>query len=125
MQISKTGYVDEAEKVIENLKKDRNGDFLLTTSKIRNLLAMSNDIYTQIINTQSTHLDEDIQSRIEYLRVRFVYECGRDEGVMDFAEKAKLLTILKEIDDSKDNYCLFNNYMEALVAFHRYHKGKN
>lgn len=66
-------------------------------------------------------------NRIEYLRVRFTYEAGKDsEGkVRDFVTEAGLLDILREIKGSRENFMLFNRYMEALVAFHRFYGGKD
>ena len=69
-------------------------------------------------------LTEEVKSRIEYLKVRFLYEAGRDEkGVKQLVENANLLGVLKNVKGSKKNYILFNRYMEALVAFHRYYGG--
>ena len=54
MQVNEQNYVDEAEKVIKSLmgKKDQRGRDIpiVTTSKLRNLLAMSADIYNEVIN---------------------------------------------------------------------------
>ena len=71
--------------------------------------------------------ESKLNGRIEYLRIRFVYECGRDDSkrkVRNFVEKSEVLEILKEIKKSKKNYLLFSRYMEALVAFHKYYGGK-
>lgn len=132
MYINDGNYVDTAEKVILNLKErgqlnKRTGEkeLQLTTSKIRNLLAMTADIYNEVANQKEEKLSENICSRISYLRVRFVYEAGRDKNVKDFVIQSKTLDILKEIGNSKKNYILFNHYMEALVAFHRYYGGKD
>lgn len=130
MQINESNYVDKAENAIKDLieksKNPRTGrGNIVTTSKIRNLLAMSADIYNQVLVYNSEKLDEELAGRIEYLRIRFIYECGREQKVKEFAEKAHLLEILKEIRSSKKNYLLFNRYMEALVAFHKYYGGKD
>lgn len=130
MQINESNYVDKAEKAIKDLiKKSANPRTgranIVTTSKIRNLLAMSADIYNQVLVYNSEKLDEELAGRIEYLRIRFIYECGREQKVREFAEEAHLLEILKEIGSSKKNYLLFNRYMEALVAFHKYYGGKD
>ena len=97
----------------------------MTTSKIRNLLSMTADIYNEVINQNEDKLSPNINSRIEYLRVRFLYEVGRDDGkdkvVKNFVEKAKLIEFLKDIKGSKKNFILFNRYMEALVAFRKYY----
>lgn len=130
MRINEKMYVDKAEKAIcdlikETKEKTRGRETIVTTSKIRNLLAMTADIYNQIIADKDETLSSEIAGRVEYLRVRFMYECGREPKVRDFVEKAELIPILKEIGDSKKNYLLFNKYMEALVAFHRYYGGKD
>lgn len=127
--INQEHYVDEAQSVIERLKvkRDRNGKpiGLVTTSKIRNLLAMTDDIYNDVVNLSDEKLSPDIAARIEYLRVRFVYESGRESTVKALVEEAKILDILKEIGTDRKNYILFTRYMEALVAFHRYYGGKD
>jgi CRISPR-associated protein Csm2 len=124
MKINDQNYVDEAEKVILKLKdlKDKKGKTipLVTTSKLRNLLAMTADIYNEVMNSKDDKLSEDICSRIEYLRIRFLYEAGREQAVKSLVEMAGILQILKEIGNSKKNYILFNRYMEALVAFRKY-----
>lgn len=130
--INQDNYVDEAEKVIKTLKgrkNQRNGREIqmVTTSKIRSLLAMTSDIYNETLNETESKLPQRLCSRIEYLRVRFIYESGKDqEGkVKDFVETARILDILKEIRGEKENFLLFARYMEALVAFHKFYGGKD
>lgn len=130
--IDQDNYVDEAEKVIKTLKSrknPRNGKDIpmVTTSKIRNLLAMTSDIYNETLSVSEPKLPERLCSRIEYLRVRFIYEAGKDQDgkVKDFVETAKILDILKEIKGEKENFLLFAHYMEALVAFHKFYGGKD
>ena len=129
MAITELNYVEEAEKaikVLKNLKNDRTGKTvpMVTTSKIRNLLAMSADIYNNVLSETSDKLNEELCSRIAYLRVRFMYEAGREPAVRNFVEKTQLLDVLKTINGSKKRYILFNRYLEALVAFHKYYGGK-
>ena len=130
MRINESTYVDKAEKVIINLaeeskKKNRGKVNIVTTSKIRNLLAMTTDIYNQVVTSSKETLSEELNGRVEYLRVRFMYECGREPKVREFVQKAEILEILKEIKQSKKNYLLFSKYMEALIAFHRYYGGED
>lgn len=129
MRINDNNCVDKAENVIKNLVKGARKNFkgepdIVTTSKIRNLLAMNADIYNQVLTKSSEKLDDEICGRIEYLRVRFMYECGREPKVKEFVQQAEILEILKEIKQSKKNYPLFSRYMEALIAFHKYYGGK-
>lgn len=124
MQINENNYVDKAEETITRLSKkiDRRGKTIdmVTTSKIRNLLSMAADIYNQVLDCKDNELPTELVSRIDYLRVRFIYECGRDEKTKDLVDEADLLSILKQINGDKNNYILFYHYMEALVAFKRY-----
>lgn len=129
MKINAQNYVDSAEQVIIKLSKkvDRNGRTvqMVTTSKIRNLLAMISDIYNEIMNQNQKELSEEICAKIEYLRVRFIYESGRETKVKDLVMEADILDILKNIGKDRDKFILFNRYMEALVAFHKYYGGKD
>lgn len=126
MYIDEQNYVDKAEAFIQKLStkvNQRTGrpEPMVTTSKIRNLLAMTADIYNEVQGIQTDKLSDEICGRIEYLRIRFVYESGREPKVKELVEESKLLDILKTINGSKKNYILFSRYMEALVAFRKYY----
>lgn len=122
MKINEENYVDKAEEVICRLRDEKS---MVTTSKLRNLLAMSMDIYNEAVNQSTDKLSKEICSRIEYLRVRFLYEAGREDTVKKLVDQAGITGILKEIKGSKEKYILFNRYMEALVAFHKYYGGRD
>lgn len=120
-------YVQKAEDAIEKLlaTKDRRGNSMMpTTSQIRNLLTMTNEIYNEVRLLRDDKLSEDIRGRINYLKIRFVYEAGRDDKVKEFVNKAEILRCIDEIRDSRENYLLFSRYMEALVAYHKFNGGK-
>lgn len=128
MNITEMNYVDEAEKVIKSLQtRNKKGDLVifLTTSKIRNLLSMAADIYNVVLIQSQDKLDNETKARIDYLRVRFLYESGRDRDVKNFVEKAKIVENLKSFGGTKKEYILFYRYMEALVAYHKYLGGKD
>lgn len=113
-------------KLTEESRAKNKGQLkIVTTSKIRNLLAMTSDIYNQVLTYNSEKMDNDIVGRIEYLRIRVMYECGREPKVKEFVQKAEIIELLKEIGNSKKNYLLFSRYMEALVAFHKYYGGQD
>ncbi len=129
MKVNEQNYVDEAEKVIQSLmgKKDQRGRDIpiVTTSKLRNLLAMSADIYNEVMNEKEERLNEDICARIEYLRVRFLYEAGREPAVKNLVNESGIMELLKNVNANKKNYILFNRYMEALVAFRKFYVEKD
>ena len=124
MRINEENYVAKAESVILKLSKqvDKQGKVvaMVTNSKIRNLLSMSADIYNQVLDCKEDKLPQELNGRIEYLRVRYIYEAGRDPRVKDLVIQGELLEIMKEIQGSKKNYILYYHYMEALVAFKRF-----
>lgn len=131
---NKTNYVKKAEEVMKEVKsKENNEDKQLTTSKIRNLLALTADIYNELMFSNVEELNEEkFKFRLNYLKVRFLYESGRSGkygAVKKFVEKAEILEFLdfmlddeqvKNLEEIKEWYLLFSRYMEALVAYHMY-----
>lgn len=117
--------VENTIKVLKTKKNQRGKPIgLLTVSQIRNLLAMSADILNEVLEYPEENLSEELLDRVSYLTVRFYYEAGRDEKLKSFIETAKLLPFLKSIKTRK-RYIQYYQYMEALVAFHKYHGGKD
>ena len=129
MELTKRNYVDKAEKVMNEIcyPKDRRRQPIVTTSKIRSILAIISDIYNDVLHLQSEQLNDDLLGKIQYLKMRIAYEAGRDKdhSVRNFVEKAELFKIIDEIGENKENLMLFCRYMEALVAYHRYYGGKD
>lgn len=132
--INKVNYVDNAEEVIKSLiNTDSRGNksIKLTTSKIRNILMMVTDLYNDALRNKDDKLSSDIVSSVKYMKMRLIYEIGRDiadkgnSGVEEFAKKAKLIEIIDSIGYSREDLILFCKYMEALVAYHKYYGGKD
>ncbi|GHV27418.1 type III-A CRISPR-associated protein Csm2 [Synergistales bacterium] len=122
-------YVEDAEAAVKALKKNNRGDsFILTTSKIRGLLSLVSQVYNDARFAEKV-LSDDIVSRIQYLRVRMVYEAGRDDGrdkpVNDFLDKTKLLKKLEEVGADREKFMEFHRYFEALVAYFKFHGGRD
>lgn len=118
------GYVDRAEQVINMLRSDphyRN----FTVSKIRNILAMVNDIYNDVFIQTEPILTKDTLNKIQRLRIRLVYECGREPIIRSFTDSGKLLDEIAKIGNQREKFIDFSRYMEALVAYHRYYGGND
>jgi len=118
-------YVDKAEKVIKSLnhtKDHRNNKikFFLTTTKIRNLLNLTSNLFDE----SKVRSYKELADKIAYLRVQFVYQSGRETAVKDLVKKAEILDILKEINN-KESLQRFCRYMEALVAYFKFYGGKD
>lgn len=121
--INDSNYVEYAEKAIQMVHQEKKNR--ITTTQIRNMLAMTADIYNDVLNSDSEKLSGNILARIEYLKVHIIYAAGRSTDVRSFVDKAKILDILKSLNGSRSDFILFSHYMEALVAFHRYYNGKD
>lgn len=121
VKLSDSDYVDRAESIIRKLDGEKK---LLTTSKIRNLLSMISSLYDEVRRSAGDKLGKEALSQIQYIRLHFAYEAGRDKDVKSFVLEADILEHLKDIGDSKERFMLFCRYMEALVAFHRFVGGK-
>lgn len=121
------GYVEDAEKVFKDWYSTR--DKKITTSKIRGLLSGMSDIYNDVVRVEGEELPQDIVDRIQYLKVQFVYEYGRDDkkdgSVRRFINKSKILNKIDQIGTSKKKFIEMERYMEALVAYHRFYGGKD
>ena len=121
------GYVEDAEKVFKDWYSTR--DKKITTSKIRGLLSGMSDIYNDVVRVEGEELPQDIVDRIQYLKVQFVYEYGRDDkkdgSVRRFINESKILNKIDQIGTSKKKFIEMERYMEALVAYLRFYGGKD
>ncbi len=121
-------YVDKAKSVVESLKV--HGRIQLTTSQIRKFLAGVNALKNklQICEDKGQVLDdrlpEDIQGDIQALKVKLIYQCGRESKVKLFNEKAGLINEIDAIKDSAEKFHNFAGYVEAIVAYHKYEGGE-
>lgn len=121
MVITKENYVDHAEQVMRKLcdngSRQRN---LVTTSKIRSILSMVSEIYNNVRLERDPELNENLKERLQYLKMRMVYEAGREPSVKTFIEEARLMKALDEVGDSRERLITFCHYMEALVAYRKF-----
>ena len=120
-------YVDLAEKVMNSMFHDdpkhpqkKKSD--LSTSKIRNLLAISSEILFKATSSQAEDhnvLSQELKTDLAYFRIRCAYEIGREKSIKELNNKAYLLEHLKAVKTVSE-CILFCHYLEALVAYHKY-----
>lgn len=91
-------YVDAAEKVMRALFANRSR---ITTTKMRGFLTLVNDVYNVESLRTEPELSAESKLKLMRLRVRMVYDAGRERDVKDFVEQAKLLEYLKGVGDSR------------------------
>lgn len=96
----------------------------LTTSKIRRFLSLVIDILNEErIRTQDELKPESVR-QLMMARVRFAYEAARVDDVRRFVDVSGIMLYIKDIGKSREKFIAFAEYMEALVAWHRYYGGK-
>lgn len=142
---------DRANNVMKELfKVDGTGKSdarnVVTTSQIRKFLTAIGTI-TEKVNVyriqnpdSSEKLPEELQAEIKFLKVKLAYQIGRTserkwdrfskqyvdiKPVEDFEKAADLIKEIDAIKDSTKAWQVFANYMEALVAFHKYYGGRD
>lgn len=93
-------YVDAAEKVMRALFANRSR---ITTTKMRGFLTLVNDVYNVESLRTEPELSAESKLKLMRLRVRMVYDAGRERDVKDFVEQAKLLEYLKGVGDSREH----------------------
>ncbi len=124
--LDKLTYVKQAEGVIrDEISKDNYDKPKITTSQIRNILTMTNELYNAVRFSNEEKLSEKLRSHIQYTKMKIAYSAGRDNTVKDFVEKSCLMQYLDEIGESRDKLITFCHYAEALVAYHKFYGGKD
>ncbi len=127
--------VEEAEKVIKSLvQKDNQGNerIKLTTGQIRKFLTAVNRTANKVAvyrsqNPQAKAMPEELAGEIQYLQVQLVYQAGRERTVKEFIDgnHANLIARIKAIGNSFERFESFCRFVEALVAYHKFHGGSD
>ena len=124
--------VQKAEKVILSLKEknERGYNNMITTSQIRKFLTAVNAVTNRVEVfkvrcNECENLSEELTNEIKFLKVKLVYQVGKDKKLRPFVEKAELLEMIDGIGGSIRKYENFARYIEALVAYHKYYGGKD
>ena len=125
LKLQTDNYVEQAEKVMQDLQAAGKGQIKLTTSKIRSILAMVSELYNDAQRLRAETLSEDLVGRVQYLKMRIAYEAGREGYVREFVKKAAILEEIDRIGRKKEQLLLFCHYMEALVAYHKFLGGRD
>lgn len=137
VKFNQKDYVKSAEDVIKYLEKEKFSTFTnakkgskdtLTTSAIRNILGSTSEIY-DMVRSQGP---EAVRDKLAYLKVKLIYQSGRNADVKRFVKVSKLIQALDLLEEKyyqkseeKDKIILFCRYMEALVAYFKYYGGKD
>lgn len=122
-------YVTRAENVIKSLSRNKKNTINLTTTQLRKFLAMANEIDNKIKlcelrdEIKDDILPEEIKNEILSMKVKLVYQSGREKDVKEFVEKSKIMNDINDINGKASNFKAFFNYLEALVAYRKFEGG--
>ena len=122
-------YVTRAENVIKSLSRNKKNTINLTTTQLRKFLAMANEIDNKIklCELRDEIKDdislEEIKNEILSMKVKLVYQSGRENDVKEFVEKSKIMNDIDDINGKASNFKAFFNYLEALVAYRKFEGG--
>ena len=125
IELTDENYVSHAEAVIKRLIDENGKNKILTTSKIRKLLAMISDMYTKAKRLKSNTLNSELLTKIQYFKMHTVYEAGRESSVKKFVEEAQITNQIDKIKTDREKLILFCHYMEALVAYRKFLGGRD
>ena len=119
----------------ESFVKNNNIANQISTSQIRKFLSAVNKINNKIrYQNNDDILSEDIVAEIAYMRVQFAYIVGKNKKNSNYKNKdnegleklhAELDGAIANIKNSKSNFINFARYVEAIVAYHKFHGGKD
>lgn len=122
----------KAEKIILGLKNDRllGGTNGLTTNQIRKFLTAVNTLTNKITlyrhqQEQTRALSEDLAKEVRFLKVKLAYQVARgNKGVKRFAEDTRLKAYIDTVGTDLKEYMAFAQFIEALVAYHKFYGEK-
>ena len=121
-------YVTRAEQVINSIK-DNKGNIRVTTTQLRKFLAMANAIDNEVKlcelrdEIKNDKLPDEIINKILSMKVKLVYQAGREGNVKYFVDKSGLLKDIDNINGKASKFKDFFNYLEALTAYHKFEGG--
>lgn len=124
-RIDDLSFAEVAEEVMENKGFAKS----ITPTQIRKLHSYTIPLYEKVRRYQGEVLPEEMRSELQYMKIRFAYEFGRENGLKnlnsaDIGNGETMLNLIDEIGDSREKCLLFCRYMESLVAFHKLYDDK-
>ncbi len=119
-------FVDLAENLIKQSGSPSHSvvgkyRFKITRTKIRRIFSL----FTDILNDERLRSDKDLlpenERKLMMARVRRAYDAGRAETVESVFQSTERLAYVKGVGKSREEFMRLANFMESLVAWHRYY----
>lgn len=113
-------YADRCMKSYMDGYKDARGEKKLTTTKLRGVYSLIMNVYSRVNDAEDF---EAAKPDLQYLKVKMAYESGRDESVKAFLGKTALMVALDGVK-TYEQFLVYCRYAESLVAYFKFHGGK-
>ena len=108
-RIDDLSFAEVAEEVMKTKNEKNNKAFAksITANQIRKLHSYIIPIYEKVRRYQDEVLPEELRSDLQYLKIRFAYEFGRENGLKnlnsaDIGTGETMLDLIDKIGDSRE-----------------------
>lgn len=101
-------------------------DNKVSNSQLRNILDEVQDIFRSKPGDKQEEFEAKIQNKLELLRPKLAYLVGKQKNREQKNALRKLNVILNSAINmlAQENFETFKYFMEAIVAYHRFHEGE-
>lgn len=128
VSLSALNFAERAENIIKRYMNIVDYKEYISTTQLRALFSLLTEVREYVRMQNNSHFNEEMQGRIQYIKMRFAYAAGRkkeknEKEVKVFMQLSGLMDCLDTIKDSVKQFELVCKYMEALVAYHKYYIG--
>ena len=113
----------QAEEIVQKLEKDKNGNFVLTTSQLRRFLSAVNSLKSRAEMQENAKLDDETAEEVKYLKIKLAYQAGREKAVKDLAGKSDMFKKIDAIGYDRKALLDFARLVEGIVAYRKYYGG--
>jgi len=126
--------VARAESIVKRLETNKRGSLNLTTSQIRKFLASVNALKNRVDVWKSRVLREggepkelpaEIANEIKFMKVKLIYQSGRERAVRNFIDTSKIIESIEQIGRDPRKFEEFSRLVEAIVAYHKFYGGRD
>ena len=96
-----------------------------------NVVKQADEVMHQLMNVYKSknvgvqQLTDELATEVQYLKVKIVYQAGREATVKKFVQASQLLECIDGIGTDMKKYDEFAHYVEALVAYHKFYGGQD
>ncbi len=97
-----------------------------TTSQLRKVLSTAVVVNNRLLREagQSDKIPAELIDEIQYMRLKLVYQMGREEGLKFWLtnQGIDMAAVIQNIHSDKSAFFRFYRLLESIIAYHKYHE---